>query len=296
MSTYKIVDDAYGKSGVKLLHIKREGPVHSIRELEVNTQLTLSSKKDYTTGDNSDIVATDSQKNTVYLLAKKHGVNSPEEFAIILSRHFLNTYNHVLKVQVHIELYPWQRAEIDGKKHNHAFVFTPVAVRVCTVRMERNGVPVVESGLKDLRVLKTTQSAFVNFVADDYRSLPDASDRVFSTVITSRWVYSTTNVDYCKAWNTVKDSILSVFSGPADKGIFSPSVQNTLHLTEKLVLDSIPEINYIEMILPNKHYVNVDLSKFKNVGFAHNDTVLQPLDKPSGNIRAALTRTLPSKL
>ncbi|EFX89027.1 hypothetical protein DAPPUDRAFT_233847 [Daphnia pulex] len=296
MSTYKIVDDAYGKSGVKLLHIKRDGPVHSIRELEVSSQLTLSSKKDYTEGDNSDIVATDSQKNTVYLLAKKHGVNSPEEFAILLCRHYLSTYAHVLKAQVQVELYPWQRIDADGKKHNHAFVFTPVATRFCTARMEKNGIPTIESGLKDLRVLKTTQSAFVNFVNDDYRSLPDASDRVFSTVITSRWEYSTVNVDFCKAWNTVKDAIIQVFAGPADKGIYSPSVQNTLHLTEKLVLDSVPEINYIEMILPNKHYINVDLSKFKNVGFAHNDTVLQPLDKPSGNIRAALTRTLVSKL
>ncbi|XP_046643712.1 uricase-like [Daphnia pulicaria] len=296
MSTYKIVDDAYGKSGVKLLHIKRDGPVHSIRELEVSSQLTLASKKDYTEGDNSDIVATDSQKNTVYLLAKKHGVNSPEEFAILLCRHYLSTYAHVLKAQVQVELYPWQRIDADGKKHNHAFVFTPVATRFCTARMEKNGIPTIESGLKDLRVLKTTQSSFVNFVNDDYRSLPDASDRVFSTVITSRWEYSTVNVDFCKAWNTVKDAIMKVFAGPADKGIYSPSVQNTLHLTEKLVLDSVPEINYIEMILPNKHYINVDLSKFKNVGFAHNDTVLQPLDKPSGNIRAALTRTLASKL
>lgn len=108
--------------------------------MEVNTHLTLASKKDYLTGDNSDIVATDSQKNTVYLLAKKHGVTSPEQFAILLCRHFLSTYSHVLKAKVHIQQYPWQRIEVDGKKHNHAFVFTPVATRVCTVRMDRNGI------------------------------------------------------------------------------------------------------------------------------------------------------------
>lgn len=124
---------------MKLLHIKRDGPVHSIQEFEVNTHLTLATHIDYTEGDNSDIVATDSQKNTVYLLAKKHGVTCPEQFAILLCRHFLSTYSHVLKVQVHIEQYPWQRVEIDGKPHNHAFVFTPTAIRVCTVRMAKNG-------------------------------------------------------------------------------------------------------------------------------------------------------------
>lgn len=114
----------------------------------------------------------------------------------------------------------------------------------------------------------------------------------------------------------VYDAILKEFAGPAEKGVFSPSVQNTLYLVEKSALDSIPEvalrfyhvcviliernclfqISYIEMILPNKHYVNVDLSKFPKVGYATNDEVLQPLDKPSGNIRAALTRTPASKL
>lgn len=45
--------------------------------------------------------------------------------------------------------------------------------------------------------------------------------------------------------NTVKDAILNVFAGPPDTGIFSPSVQNTLYLTEKLVLDTVPEVTLI---------------------------------------------------
>lgn len=30
-----------------------------------------------------------------------------------------------------------------------------------------------------MRVLKTTQSSFENFISDEYRSLPDTADRVF---------------------------------------------------------------------------------------------------------------------
>lgn len=293
--SYSIVDDSYGKNNVKLLHIKRNGLVHSIQELEVNTELTLATHKDYTEGDNSDIIATDSQKNTVYLLAQKHGVTCPEQLAIVLCRHFIKTYRHVLKVKVYIEQYPWQRIDADGKKHNHAFVMTPVATRFATATLKREGEIQLEAGLKDLRVLKTTQSAFVNFVNDDYRSLPDAKDRVFSTSVYSRWIYSDININFCKIWDQVKASIMKVFAGPADVGIYSPSVQNTLHITEKLILDNIPEISYIEMVLPNRHYINVDLSKFP-VGVATNDTVFMPLDKPSGNIRAALTRKLTAKL
>lgn len=98
------------------------------------------------TGDNSDIVATDSQKNTVYLLAKKFGIKSPEEFALTLTNHFLSKYRHVKEAHVHVEEYPWDRIRYNNtdqntpiKYHNHAFVFTPVAVRYCDVIHQRNG-------------------------------------------------------------------------------------------------------------------------------------------------------------
>lgn len=37
----------------------------------------------------------------------------------------------------------------------------------------------VVSGIKGMMLLKTTQSSFVNFVDDAYRTLPDAKDRIF---------------------------------------------------------------------------------------------------------------------
>lgn len=93
-------------------------------------------------GDNSDIIATDSQKNTVYLLAKKFGIKSPEEFAITLTRHFLSKYRHVKEAHVHVEEYPWERIRYNNvdrqsKQHNHAFLFTPVANRYCDVIQQR---------------------------------------------------------------------------------------------------------------------------------------------------------------
>ena len=72
----EFVDRGYGKHSVRLLHVRREGRQHYAKELEVSTRLTLSNAKDYLQADNSDIIATDSQKNTVYILAKKNGVSS----------------------------------------------------------------------------------------------------------------------------------------------------------------------------------------------------------------------------
>ncbi|XP_055853017.1 uricase [Episyrphus balteatus] len=309
---YCIVDHGYGKDAVKLLHVLRNGPAHTIKEFEIGTHLKLNTQKDYLKGDNSDIVATDSQKNTIYLLAKKHGIQNPEEFGILLSKHFLSKYSHVNEVHVHVEEYPWQRIcqeetgcmEPPGttnsnfssfnnrQKHNHAFVFTPTASRYCDVIFKRDAAtPTVISGLKGLRVLKTTQSSFVNFVNDEYRSLPDQYDRIFSTVVDCNWEYSKLdNLKFCSVWNTVRNVIIKNFAGDPYVGVTSPSVQHTLYLAEKEVLDMIPQISAISMTMPNKHYFNFDTKPFQGLVPGENNEVFIPVDKPHGTIYAQLER------
>lgn len=66
----------YGKTGVRLLKIKRiSEKYHSIREVEVCVELKLNNKKDYLEGDNSSVIPTDTQKNTIYALATKNEVS-----------------------------------------------------------------------------------------------------------------------------------------------------------------------------------------------------------------------------
>lgn len=151
---YELGSYGYGKNHVKLLYVHREGAYHEIREYEVDTHLRLTSQKDYLEGDNEDIIATDSQKNTVYLLAKKHGVQTPEEFAILVCSHFLYTYRHVAEVNVNVEEYPWQRHTVDGEPHNHAFVFTPTTTRYCQVTQLRNGE--LKNAVADITFLLST--------------------------------------------------------------------------------------------------------------------------------------------
>lgn len=88
----------------------------------------------------------------------------------------------------------------------------------------------------------------------------------------------------------MKQCILRNFAGDLDQGIPSPSVQNTLYVTEKDILDKIREIVSIEMTLPNKHYVSVDFSQFKSIVKDEEQNVYLPLDKPSGTIFAKLDR------
>ena len=78
----EFVDRDYGKDFVRLLSVKRHGLKHDCKEIEVSTRLTLHSKDDFIHGDNSDIIATDSQKNTVYILAKRNGVSNCLFFSV----------------------------------------------------------------------------------------------------------------------------------------------------------------------------------------------------------------------
>jgi len=301
---FKIVESAYGKTGVKMLHVSKQGAEHTIRELEVVTLLTLNNHKDYETGDNSDIIATDSQKNTVFVLAKQFGVSTPEEFGLLLATHFISKYPWVVKAKIQIQAHPWQRIQDrNGREHKHAFVSTPDMVRVAEVVMDRGSRPVVSSGIRNLRVLKTTQSAFVNFVDDEFRTLPDAKDRLFSTIVTADWTYNNVRqLDFDKAFATVRDTVLDVFAGPADTGIFSPSVQNSQYLTQKQILEKIPQVEEVSIEMPNVHYFGFDFSKFKRLpGLTGTNSgsgeVYNPVDKPSGHIMSTMSRqSLKAKL
>ena len=126
----------------------------------------------------------------MYVLAKQFGVSTPEEFGLLLATHFISKYPWVVKAKIQIQAHPWQRIlDKDGREPKHAFIHTPDMVRVAEVVMDRGSRPVVSSGIRNLRVLKTTQSAFVNFVDDEFRTLPDAKDRLFSTIVTADWTY-----------------------------------------------------------------------------------------------------------
>ena len=45
----------------------------------------------------------------------------------------------------------------------------------------------LHAGLRELQVLKTTQSGYEGFLHDKYTLLPDVKDRIMATSVTSTW-------------------------------------------------------------------------------------------------------------
>lgn len=107
----------YGKAEVRLVHVDRSTPRHRLTDLNVSTHLRGAFDATYLTGDNSSVLATDTQKNTVYAFARKYGVSDPEDFAIRLASHFVESQPQVRGAQIEIDELPWERIQ----DHDHAF-------------------------------------------------------------------------------------------------------------------------------------------------------------------------------
>jgi len=286
----------YGKDNIRIL--KKE--VHpdgsqSVVEMTVCILLEGDIETSYTKADNSCIVATDTQKQTAYILAKQHPVHPPELFASIVSNHFVETYKHIHAAHVSIIQHKWTRMTVDGKLHPHSFLRDGDEKRtVEAVAREGQGI-IVKSGLKGLLVLKSTGSAFYGFHRDEYTRLPETWDRILSTEVESGWKWklfptldsvkaATTKFD--AAFNSVKTITIETFAKDN-----SASVQNTMYKMSDQILQAAPLVDAVDYSLPNKHYFEIDLSWHKGLKNTGKDAeVFAPQSDPNGLIQCTVTR------
>uniref|UniRef100_A0A8C8RCI1 Uricase n=1 Tax=Pelusios castaneus TaxID=367368 RepID=A0A8C8RCI1_9SAUR len=261
-NSLEILNSEYGKNVIKLLRVKRDGKKHCIKEVEACIHLRLNSVYEYTEGDNSAVIPTDTMKNTVIALAKCNGIETIEQFALDICNHFISSFCHVTFVKVYIQEAPWRRIEKNGFPHVHSFIFVPEGIRFCEVEQCQNGCPLIFSGIKDLKLKKTTQSGFEGFCKDKYTTIPETRDRVLSAELFCKWCYGRCqDIDFDCIWDTVHECVLEAFSGPPDCGEYSPSYQKTVNDIQVLILARVPQIEEVEVILNNIHYYVVDLKK-----------------------------------
>lgn len=278
----QLVANSYGKERVRLTRISRDGDVHTVKQLVVAVELEGTFEETYFSGSNDGVVATDSMKNTVYVLARNHPLGSIEDFAGDLALHFLSRYEQVSACSVRVEEQPWERLAVGGKAHPTAFQGVQGEVRTCAVHVERDHEPAVTSGIDGLLVLKSTNSVFKGFVRDEFTTLQDADDRIFSTVVQAQWKGQTPSQGYSPARDLVREALLSVF---ADH--YSLSVQQTLYAMGEQVLQQCRWINEIELVLPNKHHLPVNLAPFH---LDNPNVIFMPVDEPYGRIRGVIRR------
>ena len=279
----KLASHQYGKARVRVAKIFREKDRQSIKEISVAAMLEGDFESSYTakSGDNTKVVPTDTIKNTINILAKDQLGEEIERFGVALGEHFLKRYKQVRTATIDVSERDWRRMEIDGKAHPHSFVAGSDAKMFTRVECKRDS-QTVESGIRDLVILKSTGSGFENYPKGEFTTLPETADRILATSLVATWAYSKRPRSYSNSNEKIISEMLKVFASN-----YSPSAQTTLFQMGTAALEACPEISRIELAMPNKHYLLVDLSRF---GLENKNEVFTPTDEPHGQIEAVVTR------
>jgi urate oxidase len=278
---YVLSDHQYGKAENRIVRVVRDAARHELRDLNVTTAMRGAFEAAYLTGDQSAVLPTDTQKNTVYAFAKKHGVASPEAFGLALARHFVHDVDPIDGARIELEEYAWDRAVAGGAEHDHTWVRRGPEVRTAAVTVDATGEYVI-GGVKDLVLLKSTGSEFAGFLSDEYTTLPETHDRVMATAVIAKWRFTTTELDWDAVFPVIRAHLIEQFAT-----LQSLALQQTLWHMGTAVLDAVPEICEIRLKAPNKHHFVVDLTPF---GDENPNEVFYAADRPYGLIEATILR------
>jgi urate oxidase len=269
----------YGKSAIRLVKIVRGPDRHEVRDLTVAIALEGEFGASYVAGDNANVVATDTMKNTVYAFAGEYLTGPIENFGVVLADHFL-AVDQVDRAIVSIEEHRW--APIGNAPD--AFTRDRSSTRTAVIDASRDGTT-IDGGIADLTVMKTAKSAFSGFPRDELTTLPETEDRLLATKVTASWRYDPTATapsDFDASFAAVSGTLLEVFAEHD-----SASVQASIWIIGRAILERHPEVSEVTMTLPNLHHWLVDLARF---GLPNDREIFTPTTEPYGLIQATVRR------
>jgi urate oxidase len=266
--------NSYGKSGIRLVRLDRRGGRHGIADLTVAVRFEGQFEAAHVSGENSGVLPTDTMKNTVYALAKDRLAGDIEDFALALSEHFIRENREASRVEISIEERRWHRLDetsFEGSNNER---------RTARASRSRDGVS-VDSGLKDLLIMKTARSGFSGFKRDRYTTLKETSDRILATSLTATWTHASAAGPF-GSWEAVRRALLDAFAAHE-----SASVQHTLYAMGEAALARHSGISQIRLTMPNKHHLLADLTPF---GLTNQNEIFVATEEPYGLIEATVIR------
>jgi urate oxidase len=268
-------DNSYGKAETRLVRVRRDADEHELIDLNVSVALAGDLTATHETGDNANVLPTDTQKNSVYAFARSHGVDQIEEFGLLLARHFVDSQPSISVARVSIEEYGWRRLG------PHSFVRSGEGTRTAAVTYDGQQAWVV-SGVKDLVLLNSTDSEFHGFIRDEYTTLPETEDRILATAVNASWRHGGIEEDWRTSYQDCREELVRAFVRT-----YSHSLQQTLHAMGRAVIYGKPNVAEVRLSLPNKHHFLVDLAPF---GLDNPGEIFFAADRPYGLIEGTVLR------
>lgn len=274
----EIIRAHYGKARIPLLKIERGDSPHRLYQAVVGVdtegpRITAA----YDRQSNAGLVATDTMKNLVYVLARQRPIQSNEAFARLLAGEFLERYPSIERLTVEVEEVAWLPLD------DNPISFRRRGGEVDSARVagDRAGLT-IESSVRGLTLLKTTESAFSGYLIDEYTTLAETEDRVLATSLSATWRVRDGDFDYRALGGRVKDLAVEVFAA-----LYSRSVQHLSYAIGETVLARCPEVEQMSLSLPNLHCFPIDLSRF---GLANQDSLYLPSETPHGDLHVTVRR------
>lgn len=278
----ELAENRYGKSRVRLMKVTRKDGVHEVYDWTVEVLLRGEFTAAHVEGDNRRILPTDTMKNMVYSIARSSSETTMEGYAKELTAVLLERNTPVDSVTVGVRSALWKRLTIDGGPDPVNFMRGSGEQQTAEVERWRDGRVRVTSGLEDMVLLKTAGSSFEGFIQDEWTTLKETGDRLLGTAMRSSWAYVTEMVAYDEARREIREAMLRTFARHRSR-----SVQQTLYAMAEAALGCCGEIDEIEVVMPNKHCLLVDLSRF---GQDNPNEIFVPTDEPHGYIEARVRR------
>jgi len=279
------------------MKVVRTQTKHLCYEYSVDTTLNSPTyERVFTKDDNSELVATDTQKNTVYVVAKRTKADTPEKFAVDLVKHFISEYEILTGAEATVRQTIWERAVVDGEQHEHGWIKRGPHSNIATAKLDREGNALsVTSILKSMTIFKSTQSGFADYLQDKYTLLPPCDERCLSTELDATWTYRCDvgggEYDFAGVRDAVIQNLIKGIFGPANGGVFSISLQATIYDAGCMVLTQCDDVKDIKIETPNKHYLPFrQLDSLGGDTDVFEDDIFVPNDEPSGTIKCVVAR------
>ena len=277
----RLAAHSYGKCRVRIMRVDRRQPQHRVRELSLRVILHGDFAAAYTDADNRHVVATDTIKNVVNIVAGEEVASGTETFCRAVAHRFLDRYAQVSAVEITSAETMWARATPLRRPHPHCFVQDANGQPSTKLLADRN-TTTIRSGIAGFTFCKTTGSGWAGYVQDDYTTLPETSDRIAATSMDADWGWSVIPPDTDEVRALILDRMLDVFANT-----YSASLQDSLFRMGEAALSAAPTITDITLACPNKHYLPIDLAPF---GMRSDNAVFTPTDEPHGQIECTVCR------
>lgn len=277
----------YGKGGIHIVRVDRTSDPHRVRDVYVSVQLEGDFEAAHVAGDNALVVPTDTMKNTTFALAHDHLAGAIETYATALSGHFLQ-FEQVAQATATVREVAWRPLATSSGASDHGMVRDTSMTRTTVVRSDRDGAR-VRSGVEDVALMKTTKSGFAGFPRDRFTTLPEVDDRMMVSSVSASWAYRSQGAAAASEpdWDALHAQVWSTLVDVFHEH-YSPSLQSSIWLMGKAILERVPEVEDVTMAWPNLHHWIVDLAPF---GMTNDGTIYHATTEPYGMIEATVRRS-----